>query len=194
MQIVTGSIDSLTVLTRAITLANCPGKVLDSICRRLHVLPPGSPYMIDQHGRVHARPWGKKTHRASIVRCQVTIWAAFAGRRPPTSGVHRLLSVTSTKRARTLRGRFGYPGYWWQRVSLDGPANERTIATLDTLVAAAWGLLADPDVRSRVRLCPQCRKWFLRGDGKQTCCSEKCQAKRDRALSAKRVKKWRRKP
>lgn len=211
MKLVTRPIDGLTVLTRAIALANCPDDGIESLCRRVRLLPPGASYLIDQRGSVYeplpSQAWRKKTHRASILRCRVAMWAVFSGSALPGTRVAsretlvvratrtltgtKRLKMFSAKREKVLRIRFGWPGYWWHSLSLDGQADQWTVPTLDGLVAAAAMLLEETENRSHVRGCLHCRGWFIRVEGKQMCCTPKCQSQRDAELSKRRVYKKR---
>lgn len=190
MNVVTGPIDGITVLMRAITLANCPEDELESLCKRLRLLPPGAPYLIDERGNVYAKSWRKRTHRGSIQQCREIMRSALEKGAPRgTKLTHvehdvekplRGESGWRVERARLLRVIPGAAdGVWWQSLSLNGGDDTWTIATLDGLVAATCALLGDRKVLSRVRKCPQCGTWFIR-QGKQTCCTPEHQRQRNR--------------
>lgn len=182
MQFVTGPLDGATIIRRAVALANCPDDGLDSICGRLKLLRPGSPYLIDQRGRVYAplpgRAWRKKTHRRLILRCRVVaVMVLEGGAATLQTRVRSRQKLTRhSKGSPVIHITPGWPGYWWQSISLDGGSNEWTVPTLDALVAAAASLLEDAAVRSLVRQCPQCRRWFIRPAGlkQATCEREDC--------------------
>lgn len=213
-KIVTMPVDALTVLYRATEFANVPEEQLEGgVPKRLHVLPPGAPYKMDQRGFVYASPRRKRDQGPGVKRCwdamrQALLNATHGGR--PGSDMDVTIKSTREDRMRRYPDGAGYrldptqvvevsapfeSAFWWRSQSVErGDISEGdfVIPTLDGLVAAARAMLLSSKCRERIRRCPSCHRFFIRGPRRQaTCGRDACKSKRIREQDAKRVARWR---
>jgi hypothetical protein len=202
MKCVTGPIDAESILLRALVLANDPDGSLD--WRRLHVLPPGAPYRIDQRGMVYEVAWKKRTHRKSVERCRRAMRDAFEGKVPPSVRA----TIQTVERRKPLRGERGFElaptktlrmwvgPHWWAMKFADGrrviEGDRWVVPTLDALVEAASSLLVDPSIGRMFDRCPTCGQYFWRPPRwKKAACSDEHQLLYKREKNRARVKRFR---
>ena len=211
MKKITGPIDGLTVIWRALEFANTR-EITDAVasCQRARVLPPGAPYVIDECGNVFAVPLGNRDSLPVVKECHGVINTALAhiirgvvphvakswhlARKEIVRTRHKDGDTTDELVSTTLLD-WSLPTPRWFRVqgfqrrktakreyAFAGDDAELIVPTLDGLVAAA--ALVMYENRDHVKRCPYCRKYFVRGRRKQsTCRSSRCENERVRTIN-----------
>lgn len=213
-QFVTGPVEEWTVLYRAIEFANVPAwRLQEGVPKRLRVLPPGAPYKMDQRGNVYASPRRRRDDSLRVKQCWDAMRQALGnatrrGRPGDEMDVHVKLikeeghqrypdgSGYEMKEEKLLHIHMPFEtAFWWRRQMIDKGRlldAEYVLPTLDGLVAAARGVLLSRKARGRIRQCPSCQRYFVRGPRRQaTCGRETCKSERIRMLGAARARRHR---
>ena len=178
--------------------------------RRLKVLPPGSPYFIDDLGRVSPR----KGRDVTALQTALTNASARTLRRWQSTlcdvldEICRDVAVIPESmkpgqpppKRKGPRVTFDFGRDVWRRGYLDGTrvksSNQRLIApTLDAFVRYASALLSQPHWRARVTRCEICRNYFIakkrKGGRRPNTCGEDCAKKRGDPTNAERQRRYR---
>jgi hypothetical protein len=207
MKKTTGPIDGLRLIRRAVTFGNM-ADVSDvaAVCRRLKVLPPGAPYVINPRGDVFAVARRKKGSSKSVAQAHTTMRECLArvtrGIAPAGSGLAWTGDLMRDGKIdlgqlRELKKRvdllppsarwFRVQGYQRRRIVED---DTLIVPTLDGLVAASAPVLWE--YRDHIRKCPCCERYWIRGEKKASDCGKpSCRLWRIRRNKKKASKKKR---
>jgi hypothetical protein len=172
MKTITGPIDGLTLINRAVMFGNMRDLTdAKAICKKLRVLPPGAPYVINQRGEVFAVARRAKDYSKAVANSHVAMQKVLAHvvRGIAPSIGERLANIEE------LVIDFSLPSLRWFRVQ--GFERRRivedqtlVVPTLDGLVAASAPVLWDFRKHIRQCPCPTCRRYWIRGGVKAATC------------------------
>ena len=182
--------------------------------RKLKVLPPRTPYFIDDRGRIQPRRRNQVAKRENIwaaasIRTLENIWIKLIdimdevirdSLEPPDQVIRRVRRATTRTEDSKTRIVLDFPIEGWARTFIDGTSIRLTTKefispTMDVFTQYAAVLLSSEPWRTRLYRCVECGRYFLnplrkRGRRRHVC-SDRCNAKRGDQTAWKRSRDYR---